>query len=220
MIANPGRVVSVNVGTPRLIEWFGRRAATAIWKSPVESCVALRGVNLVGDDQGDRGVHGGPDKAVYAYAREDVLWWEARLGRPVPPGAFGENLTLTGVAVTDALIGERWQIGNALLEVSQPRFPCWKLGARMNDPDFPRRFAEAGRLGAYLRIITEGDVGAGDTVLVVHRPPHVVTIGTVGDIYLRDRARATLLLTVPELAEGLQRWAREHAPPGGPGPRG
>ncbi len=208
-----GYVVSVNVGSPRLIEWFGRRASTAIWKSPVEGRVAVRGVNLTGDDQADRKVHGGPDKAVYAYVREDAAWWEEQLGRPVQPGEFGENLTLLGVAVTDAVIGERWAIGSALLEVAQPRFPCWKLGARMNDPEFPRRFADAGRQGAYLRIIREGDVGAGDEVLLIHRPAHGVTIGTVGDIYLRDHSRAALLLTAPELAEGWRAWVREHSTP-------
>ncbi len=206
-----GHVVSVNVGSTRLIEWLGRRARTAIWKSPVEGRVAVRGVNLADDDQADRNVHGGPDKAVYAYAREDAAWWEEQLGRPVQPGEFGENLTLQGVAVTDAVIGERWAIGSTLLEVAQPRFPCWKLGARMNDPEFPRRFADAGRQGAYLRIIHEGDVGAGDEVLLIHQPAHGVTIGTVGDIYLRDRSRAALLLAAPELAEGWRAWAREHA---------
>ncbi len=90
----------------------------------MEGRVAVRGVNLAGDDQGDRTVHGGPDKAVYAYAREDAAWWEGQLGRPVEPGEFGENLTLMDVAVTDAVIGERWQIGSTLLEVAQPRFPC------------------------------------------------------------------------------------------------
>jgi MOSC domain-containing protein YiiM len=214
-----GRVVSVNVGTPRPIRWLGQQAMTAIWKSPVEGRVGLRGVNLDGDDQADRSAHGGPDKAVYAYAQEDAQWWEMQLGRSIDPGGFGENLTLAGVDLTGALIGERWQIGGAIIEVAQPRFPCWKLGARMNDSDFPQRFAEAGRPGAYLRVITEGDVGARDEVFLLRRPAHGVTIGTVCDIYLRDRARASLLLAVPALAEGLKRWAGRHAHPGGSGRR-
>ncbi len=165
-------------------------------------------------------MHGGPDKAVYAYAREDMIWWGAQLGRPIQPGEFGENLTLMGVAVSDALIGERWAVGSTLLEIAQPRFPCWKLGARMNDPDFPQRFADAGRLGAYLRIIDGGDVGAGDDVFLVHRPSHGITVGTVGDVYLRDRERAGLLLNAPELPERWRAWAREHKQRGEPGTRG
>lgn len=163
-------VISVNVGLPRAIEWLGKRDTTAIWKAPVEGRVPVAGVNLAGDDQADRRFHGGPDKAAYAYAREDYDWWSRELDRPLHPGTFGENLTLEGVDVTAAVVGERWAIGSALLEVAQPRTPCWKIGARMNDPDFPVWFAAAGRPGAYLRIVAEGEVGAGDAVEVVERP--------------------------------------------------
>jgi MOSC domain-containing protein YiiM len=199
-------VVSVNVGTPRLIEWLGRRETTSIWKSPVHGRVRVEGVNAFGDDQADRSVHGGPDKALYAYAREDQEWWARELGRELEPGIFGENLTVQGVDVTGALIGERWRIGSALLEVSQPRIPCWKLGARMGDPDFPTRFAAAGRPGAYLRIVEAGDLAAGDAVQLEHRPGHSLTNGDVERIYHVDRARAGELLGVPELAESWQRW--------------
>lgn len=211
-----GRVVTVNVGDVRVIEWLGRTWTTAIWKSPVGGRVALRGVNLAGDNQADHEVHGGPDKAVYAYAREDAEWWESQLGRAVEPGSFGENLTLEGIAVTDALIGERWKIGSALLEVAQPRVPCFKLGARMNDQDFPRRFAEAGRPGAYLRIIQEGDVGERDELRVVHRPRYDLTVGEVAHVYHHDHSRVDRLLGAPELAEGWQAWAekiRRHQKP-------
>ena len=202
------RVLSVNVGQPRVLKWLGREETTSIWNSPVAGRVAVRGVNLVGDDQADRRVHGGRDKAVYSYASEDEEWWQEQLGRPIEPGTFGENLTLAGVDITGAVIGERWEIGSVLFEVAQPRMPCWKLGARMGDPDFPPIFSEAGRPGAYLRIIREGDVGAGDIVIVVQRPAHGVTIGEVAHIYHSDRARAGLLLEVPELAQGLHDWAR------------
>lgn len=204
-----GRVLSVNVGGARTIRWLGKTITTGIWKSPVEGRVAVVGVNVAGDDQANRQIHGGPDKAVYAYAREDADWWENALGRPVEPGGFGENLTLSGVDVTRAVIGERWEIGTTVLEVAQPRFPCVKLGARMKDPGFPRRFAAAGRLGAYLRIIREGDVGAGDEVRIAHRPAHRVTINDVGVAYLRDNARAERLLDAPELAERWRQWAVE-----------
>jgi MOSC domain-containing protein YiiM len=202
--------MSVNVGGVREIQWLGQTWTTAIWKTPVDGRVALKGVNLVGDDQADRQVHGGADKAVYAYAREDDAWWELQLGRAVEPGSFGENLTLAGVAVTDAVIGERWEVGSALLEVSQPRIPCFKLGARMNDPDFPPRFAAAGRPGAYLRILEEGDVGAGDSVRVMHRPAHGVTVAEVSQVYHRHgHAGVERLLGAPELAEGWRVWAEK-----------
>lgn len=207
-MSNTGKVVSVNVGVPRTIEWLGQTALTAIWKSPVEGRLAVRGVNVEGDDQADRKVHGGRDKAVYSYAVEDEDWWSEQLGRPVEPGTFGENLTLSGVDVTNALVGERWDIGSALFEVAQPRMPCWKLGARMNDPRFPDQFEEAGRPGAYLRIIKEGEVAEGDEVRVVFRPAHGLRVGDVARIYHQDRDQAALLLTVPELAEVWKRWAR------------
>lgn len=205
----PGRVVSVNVGVPRPVSWRGRIVHTAIFKYPVDGRVPLLGVNLVGDDQADRQVHGGPDKAVYVYAREDRDWWAGELGRGLDPGAFGENLTVTGTAVTDAVIGERWRIGTAELEVCGPRVPCYKLGIRMDDDGYPRRFAAAGRPGAYLRILVSGSVGAGDDVVVAHRPDHGVTVRDVAHAYHHDRARAPEILAAPELAESWRSWARQ-----------
>ena len=203
-----GRVLSVNVGRPRAIEWFGRTETTSIWKSPVEGRVMVRGVNLDGDDQADREAHGGPEKAIYAYASEDTAWWESQLGCSLGPAAFGENLTLVGVDVSGAVVGERWGIGSALFEVAQPRFPCWKLGARMNDPHFPDLFRAARRPGAYLRIVREGEVAAGDEARIVHRPAHGLTLRTVVDIYETERDRAPEFLEIPELAAGLKSWAR------------
>ncbi len=202
-------LVSVNVGFPREIEWLGKRGTTAIWKTPVEHRVPVAGVNLAGDDQADRRFHGGPDKAAYAYAREDYDWWSRELDRPLEPGTFGENLTVEGLDVTASVVGERWAIGSALLEVAQPRTPCWKIGARMEDPDFPVWFAAAGRPGAYLRIVSEGDVGAGDAVEVVERPAHGLTVGEVARIYHGDRARCAELLQAPELAEEWRAWVAE-----------
>ena len=152
-------------------------------------------------------MHGGPDKALYAYAREDADWWESESGREIDLGGFGENLTLTGVDVSGAVIGERWEIGTTLLEVCQPRIPCFKLGARMDDASFPPRFARGDRLGAYLRIIREGDVAAGDAVHVVHQPDHGLTVRDVAVIYHREHERVAELLDVPELSESWRRWA-------------
>jgi MOSC domain-containing protein YiiM len=214
-----GTVLSVNVGTPREFEYHGRPARSAIWKTPVSGRISARGVNLAGDDQADRGAHGGPDKAVYAYAMEDVRWWEKEIGRPLERGAFGENLTTEGIDVNEALVGQRWTIGTTLLEVSEPRIPCWRLGVRMNDESFVRRFTEAMRPGAYLRILEEGDVGAGDEIRTVERPSTDLTIRDVFRIYTRDRSEAARLLEVPVMSDAWKRWASRqvekagHAPP-------
>ncbi|MGI8684010.1 MAG: MOSC domain-containing protein [Acidimicrobiales bacterium] len=175
-----GRVISVNVGVPRSVEWQGRTIRTAIWKDPVDGPVEVRGVNLSGDDQADRRVHGGTHKAVYAYAAEDYAWWSESLGTRLGPGTFGDNLTVEGFDLRLAWVGERWRVGTCLLEVSEPRMPCFKLGARMGTADFVDLFDVVGRLGAYLRIVEEGAVTAGDEVHLVSRPDAELTVGDLG----------------------------------------
>jgi MOSC domain-containing protein YiiM len=206
-----GQIESVNVGEPRPVEVDGHTVWTAIWKSPVKGRVPLRGVNLRGDDQADRTVHGGPDKAVYAYAAEDTEWWEAQLEAPLGPGAFGENLTLRGLPVSEAVIGERWAVGSAVLEVAQPRLPCFKLGLRMGDPRFLKRFAAAARPGAYLRVVREGEIGAGDQIDVLSRPAHAVTSALVSRALLREPQLLGAALQAPELPAGLRGWMQERA---------
>jgi MOSC domain-containing protein YiiM len=192
-------VTSVNVGQVREVSWRGRRIRTGIWKTPIDGAsVMVRGVNLDGDDQADRRVHGGPDKAVYAYAAEDYVFWKEAEGLDVTPGLFGENLTVRGLELRDAVVGERWRVGSAVLEVAQPRLPCYKLGIRMGDDEFPRRFEEAGRMGAYLRIVTEGVVTPGDAIEVVSRPSHGVTLREMIEA-LGDRERLRGLLRAPGL---------------------
>jgi MOSC domain-containing protein YiiM len=206
------RVVSVNAGRPvQLSVRRGRPLMSAIGKAPLSGPVRVAGVNLAGDDQADRRVHGGPDKAVYAYAAEDTAWWSAELGREVGPGAFGENLTVEGVDVTGALVGERWRIGTVELEVCQPRLPCMKLGLRFGDPRMVRRFAEAGRPGAYLRIVVEGELEAGDEITVHSRPAHGVTIGQVARAIMLDETLLRAAAAAPELPESLSRWMLERA---------
>ncbi|HEY5143441.1 MAG TPA: MOSC domain-containing protein [Solirubrobacteraceae bacterium] len=211
MVDGVGTVEAVNVGVPRPVEVNGHTVWTAIWKDPVEGRVPLRGVNLRGDDQADRTVHGGPDKAVYAYGAQDTDWWEDELGTPLGPGAFGENLTVRGIPVSEAVIGERWAVGSALLEVAQPRLPCFKLGLRMNDPRFLKRFAQAGRPGAYLRVIEEGDIGAGDTIEVVSRPEHGVTSALVSRAILLEPDLLATALQATALPQELHGWLRERA---------
>jgi MOSC domain-containing protein YiiM len=130
-ITNPRSIVSVNTGAVRTVERGGKRITTGIFKEPAAGRVRLRGVNLDGDDQADRGVHGGPDRAAYAYAAEDYDWWERELGRACAPGTFGENLTTRGIDVSGALIGERWRVGSAVVAVTSPRVPCYKLAMKM-----------------------------------------------------------------------------------------
>jgi MOSC domain-containing protein YiiM len=192
------RVVSLNVGDVREIEWQDRLVITAIWKYPVAGRVPLRGVNFAGDDQADRTVHGGPDKAVYAYSREDYDFWREELGSPLAPGTFGENLTVEGLDLTHAMIGDRWRVGSTVLEVAQPRLPCVKLGIRMGDAGFPKRFQAAARMGAYLRVIKEGDVGAGDEIAVTSAPDGSVSLHEMVEA-LHDHDKARGLLRAPYL---------------------
>ena len=198
------RVVSVNVGMVRQVEWQGELVSSGIWKRPVQGRVALRGVNFIGDDQADRTVHGGRDKSVYAYALEDYDFWREEHGIETEPGLFGENLTVEGIDLSAAVVCERWRVGSCVLEVAQPRLPCYKLGMRMHDPYFPKRFQAAMRMGAYFRIIEEGDIGANDIIEVIERPTHGVTLDTmVGALHDLEKARA---LQAVEVLPGF--WRR------------
>ena len=150
-------------------------------------------------------MHGGPERAAYAYALEDYLWWQSRLGKTLPPGKFGENFTLRGVEVSGALIGERWQIGKAVVQVMSPRIPCFKLGIAMGDQKFLKQFGDALRPGAYLAIVQEGYVAAGDLVDIIWKPDHDLTIKKMMRIYMHDRDKMHELL-VPELPSNWREW--------------
>jgi MOSC domain-containing protein YiiM len=196
-------VASVNVGKPRTVEWQGRAVTSAIWKEPVEGATWIEGVNVRGDDQADRRVHGGPDKAVYAYAHEDYEWWAERVG-PLSPGTFGENVTTTGIDLTHARIGDRWRLGSAVLEIAQPRTPCFKLGIRMDDATFPGLFASAGRPGVYLRVIRPGGVQAGDAITMDPAEPPAVSIHSlVASDISEDVLRAAI--ADPRVPDGWRR---------------
>jgi MOSC domain-containing protein YiiM len=204
------RLLSVNVAEIREIPRRGRMVKTGIWKFPVEGRVAVRGVNVDGDQQANLKVHGGEFQALYAYAREDYDWWAEELGRKMPPGEFGENLTVEGLDLGDALVGERWAVGSTVLEVSLPRIPCFKLAHKMEDPKFIKRFAQARRPGTYLRIIEEGELGAGDAIEVLERPGHEVTIGLLNEIKLFDQTLATKVVEARrELPDGWLDWVAQ-----------
>ena len=162
---------------------------------------------LAGDEQADTEFHGGPDKAVYVYGREDAAFFSRELGRDVPDGAFGENLTVERLELTGAVVGERWAIGSTLLEVRQPRLPCRVFAGFWQMPDLIKRFTAAARPGAYLGVLEPGDVGAGDTVRIVHRPAHGVTLGEVFRARTLERDLVPRLLEAPELPAYIRTWA-------------
>ena len=208
-----GTVLAVSAGRPRQLTWLGHPMETAIWKAPVAGPVALGPGGLEGDIQANPEVHGGTHKAVYAYGAGDLAWWSAELGRELAPGTFGENLTIAGLDVSGALVGECWLAGTAELEVSGPRTPCVKLGARMGDPGFPRRFAAAGRPGAYLRVVTPGLIAAGDAVSVSQRPASGLSVAEVSRIYHVERERAGELLGLAALDPVWAAWAARRLRP-------
>ncbi len=207
--AGAGSILSVQVGGPQTYQWLGRQVVSSIVKHEVSGPVRVGRVNLDGDRQADPDNHGGPDKAVYAYAREDEDWWQTQLGRDVPNGMFGENLTTAGLDLTNAVIGQVWSMGTAVLQVAQPRTPCWKLGLRMNDKTFPRRAAASRRPGVLLRVLTEGVLQAGSTVTSVSTPAHGVSVADINRIYYGETRDLTALFETPELAEHWRGWA-EH----------
>jgi MOSC domain-containing protein YiiM len=200
-----GVVRSVNVGgATRIGTWRGRPVGSGIVKAPVTGRVRAEGVNLEGDMHVDRRVHGGPDKAIYAYACEDAAWWADELQREIPFGMFGENLSTEGVDCSGAVVGERWRIGTVLVEVAQPRMPCFKLGLRFEDPRMLKRFVLASRPGAYLRIVEEGELGAGDAVELVDRPGHGVTMAMVSNAMFLDPSLRPQAAEAPELPDELR----------------
>jgi MOSC domain-containing protein YiiM len=207
-------VISVNVGGPQVREWAGI-GRTSIDKRPVRGAVTARALGLDGDQVSDTKHHGGPDQAVYAFAREELDWWAAELGRPVRDGQFGENLTTRGVEVDGAEVGEHWAIGTALFEVASVRIPCndFKNWQRVNGYDhtaWVRRFTARERCGAYLRVLTEGRVSAGDPVRVVHRPGHGVTVSTMFRALTTDRTLLPELLRVDGLVAQARRAAERY----------
>jgi MOSC domain-containing protein YiiM len=212
--AGPMSTVIAVCRVDRLLPDSGVIGVTAIDKRPVDGPVRVRPLGLHADVQADRKHHGGEDQAVYAYADEDAEHFAAMLDRPVPPGLFGENLRTSGVEVTGAVIGERWRVGETLLlEVTIPRIPCGTFARRMGVAGWVKRFAEEGRPGAYLRVLKSGPVAAGDSITVVDRPAHGVTIGDVFAGLAPEQAQALLDVDRP-VAPKVEREARKALTPG------
>jgi MOSC domain-containing protein YiiM len=201
------KVLSVNV-TSIVHEgaWTGSEGRTGIDKRPVSTSVKFENDGVAGDVVVDRKHHGGFDKAVYAYAKEDSLWWEKEIGSPISNGAFGENLTTEGIDVNAALIGERWQIGSVVLEVSEPRIPCRVFAGFWDRPTLIKDFTNAGRSGAYLRIIEEGEIKAGDEIVVLARPEHDVSIRDIFEAKAGERGKIAQLKAVEQLSNSYKEW--------------
>jgi len=197
-----GRIISVNTGRVAELAIGGTPAWTAIGKWPVAGPVPAGPLGLAGDETGDTTSHGGGDQALYAYAREDLDFWTERLGRELRDGQFGENLTVTGMDVTGALLGETWRLGGSVLvQVTAPRIPCVTFQAWLDEPQWVRRFAAARRPGAYLRVLQPGTVAAGDPVEVVSRPAEAVTIAESMAAYYGDQELMRRVLRVPGRGE-------------------
>ncbi|WP_214108913.1 MOSC domain-containing protein [Acrocarpospora catenulata] len=200
-------ILSVNVGRAVDAEWAGNTKRTAIDKRSVEGRVPVLANGLGGDERADMVAHGSPNQAVYAYAREDYDWWEGELGRPLPNGQFGENLTTTGIDVNGVLLGEQWRVGSALLEVTAPRIPCVVFRNWLNESAWVRRFTQAARPGAYFRVLEQGDLAAGDEIDVIWRPESSVTLTESFHAYHGDRDLMRRLLAFPGHAEVWDRVA-------------
>ena len=183
------RVLSVNCGLPRQVDWHGRTVTTSIYKEPVQGRVPLRTLNLDGDRQSDLSVHGGRDKAVYCYPVEHYDYWRQELpGRALPLGVFGENLTIEGLdSEHDVYVGDRFSIGSAEVVVTQPRLPCYKLGIRFGSDTMVKWFLDAGRTGFYLAVTREGEVGAGDEITLLGRAAESVPVSEITRLYVAKR---------------------------------
>jgi MOSC domain-containing protein YiiM len=206
------RVLSINItSVVHQGEWTGSEGRTGIDKRSVSGPIEFKNNGLTGDRIIDTNVHGGYDQAVYAYAIEDAKYWEKEINEEIPAGRFGENLTTEGIDVNAALVGEQWKIGSVILEVSQPRIPCrvfagfWKRATLIKD------FTQAGRPGAYLRIIREGSAQAGDAIEVIFKPDHAISIRDLFSAKSGERSKINEIKVVPQLSTGFKEWAEKIA---------
>lgn len=204
-------VTSVNRGSPRIVSYRGQSVRTGIFKEPVPDRVFVRRLGLDGDAVVDLRYHGGTNKAVYSYPAEHYPDWELHVGRALPSGTFGENVTTTGLLESEVCLGDRFRFGTAVFEAAQPRSPCFKLGIKMGDPRFVKAFHQAGRPGIYWRVVEEGEVTAGDRIELVERAVDRVSIFDVwamvhGDAFDTAKAKAALATNTlgPEWREPLE----------------
>jgi MOSC domain-containing protein YiiM len=202
-------LISVNAGLPRNVAWNGATVTTSIWKDPVSGPVRVSALNIAGDRQSDLSVHGGADKAVYVYPSEHYDYWRRELpGVDLPWGAFGENLTTTGLS-EEFRIGDRLKIGTAEFAITQPRMPCYKLAARFGRADMVKRFMRSGRTGFYLAVVREGEVAAGDSIELNKRRGESLTVADIVRLHTSDADNQEMLARAARL-EGLPESWREY----------
>lgn len=201
------KLISVNVGLPREVDSRGRKIRTSIWKTAVEGRVRVNRLNLEGDRQADLSVHGGPEKAVYAYPSEHYEYWGREFpGMDLRWGAFGENFTTEGILEGDVRIGDGFRVGSAEFRVTQPRMPCHKLGVRFGRDDMVKRFLRSGRTGFYLAVVREGEVTRGDSIEFTTRSDHGVTVADISALYTHDADNQDLLRRAIELPALPDSW--------------
>jgi len=206
------KLISVCVGVPREVIWKGKPITTSIFKQPVAGRVMMRSLNLDGDRQADLTVHGGAEKAIYAYSAEHYAYWRQELpGENLPWGAFGENLTVEGLLETTINIGDRFRIGTAEVIVTQPRFPCFKLNLKFRRDDMVKRFLSSRLSGIYFSVVQEGEIGAGDAIERVSRDENNITVADIVSIYVReaDEDLVRRALQVPALAVTLRDYFQQ-----------
>src|SRR5881409_4420837 len=207
------KLISVNVGLPRVVMSNSDPVSTGIFKEPVAGRVMLRTLNLDGDRQADLSVHGGPSKAVYVYPSEHYDYWKRELPEmKLPWGMFGENFTTAGLFESEVNIGDKFRVGSAVVMVTEPRMPCFKLGIRFGRPDVVKRFQHSGRTGFYLAVLQEGDVAAGDSLEFIARDTHGITVADITNLFMADATNQDLLRRasdLPALPEGWRVYFRE-----------
>ena len=201
------KLISVNVGLPRIVMRNDEPVSTGIFKEPVSGRVSLRKLNLDGDRQADLSVHGGPSKAVYAYPSEHYDFWKHELpAMDLPWGMFGENFTTAGMNETEINIGDKFRVGSAVVMVTQPRMPCYKLGIRFGRSDILRRFLASGRSGFYFAVLQEGEIGAGDRLELIEKNEPSVTVSDVTRLYTSERNNLSLLRRATEVEALPESW--------------
>jgi len=211
------KILSINVGLPKAVLIDGEQIQTAIFKAPTAGSIKVTKLNLKGDQQADLSVHGGPDKAVYVYSWENILYWRQQLQREdLGPGSFGENLTVEGLFDEEVAIGDELQAGTARFQVTQPRLPCFKLAAKFGLPGFPKVFLQSGRTGFYLRVLEEGVISAGDSIRRIEvQGPRRITIAEFTKLYRDHEASNDLVadaLSLETLPESWKDWLRRKFP--------
>jgi MOSC domain-containing protein YiiM len=208
------KLISVCVGVPREVDWKGKPVTTGIFKQPVDGRVMMRSLNLDGDRQADLTVHGGVEKAVYAYPIEHYAYWRQEFpDEALPWGAFGENLTVEGLLESEVNIGDRFHIGTAEVMVTQPRFPCFKLNLKFGRDDMVKRFLNSRLSGIYFSVVQEGEVGAGDAIALVSRDENNITVADIVKIYVREASDDLVrrAIQVPALAADLRTYFQEQS---------